>query len=133
MSPSITHGYGNRLRRLSLSRFCGKEARRRYSKAAWLFRPGLNPYDTCQNCASKIGSNSSLIAPCTTRSLTVGTVTSNYTLAGSTFGIGRDNPPLSSPSRSSVCCAEDQEGLRHRDIEPAPCREGLVWSPTRMD
>jgi len=63
----------------------------------------------------------------------VGTVSSNCTLARSAFGIGRDNPPLSSPSWSSACCAEGQEGIRRRDVEPAPCREGLVCSPTRMD
>jgi hypothetical protein len=67
------------------------------------------------------------------RPLGIATVPSNCTLARSAFGIGRDHPPLSSPSRSSVCCAEDQEGLRRRDVEPAPCRERLVCSPTRMD
>ena len=37
---------------------------------------------------------------------TGGTVASNCTLARSAFEIGRDNPPLSSPSWSSACCAE---------------------------
>src|SRR6516164_1906886 len=51
----------------------------------------------------------------------------------SAFGIGGDHSPLSSPPRSSFCCAEDQEGLGHRDVEPAPYREGFICSPTRMD
>src|SRR6516165_1505315 len=63
----------------------------------------------------------------------LGTVASNCTLARSAFGIGRDHSPLSSPPRSSFCCAEDQEGLGHRDVEPAPYRKGFICSPTRMD
>ena len=37
------------------------------------------------------------------------------------------------PSEVIILCAEDQESLGHRDVEPAPYREGFICSPTRMD
>src|SRR6516162_4777871 len=82
---------------------------------------------------STVLSTTCLTTICATRSTTFGTVASNCTLARSAFGIGGDHSPLSSPPRSSFCCAEDQEGLGHRDVEPAPYREGFICSPTRMD
>src|SRR5215467_6142978 len=54
--------------------------------------------------------------------------TSNCTPARPNFGIGRDNPSLSSTSRPTLCRTDDQEDLGRREAEPASCR-GVICRP----